>query len=107
MSGDLENGVQAPDVLLVAVDDSEGSDKAFDFAVRHLHKPGMELHLVHIVPRLHFAAAYGVPPVDFVPVADSNEYEKVIQRAEQFIINRFVNKLPADFTPSPVVHIIK
>jgi hypothetical protein len=37
----------------------------------------------------------------------SNEYEKVIQRAEQFIINRFVNKLPADFTPSPVVHIIK
>lgn len=37
----------------------------------------------------------------------SNEYEKVIQKAEQFIINRFVNKLPADFTPSPVVHIIK
>ena len=33
-------------MLLVAVDDSEGSDKAFDFAVRHLHKPGMELHLV-------------------------------------------------------------
>lgn len=100
-------GAQDPEVLLVAVDDSDGSDRAFDFAVRHLHKPGMELHLVHIVPRLHFAAAYGVPPVDFVPVADSNEYEKVIQKAEQFIINRFVNKLSPDFTPPPVVHIIK
>jgi nucleotide-binding universal stress UspA family protein len=184
MSGADNQLQEAREVLLVAVDDSEGSDKAFDWAVRHVHKPGMELHLVrlafcavggrdpraaaaeihqraaaaaaaidpwlstyagvlpaplsadcialrppiptrhlstphplpppprqtqkvHVVPRLHFAAAYGVPPVDFVPVADSNEYEKVIQKAEAFIIQRFVNKLPADFTPSPIVHIIK
>lgn len=44
-------------VLLVAVDDSEGSDRAFEFAVRALHRPGMELHIIHIVPRLHLAAA--------------------------------------------------
>jgi nucleotide-binding universal stress UspA family protein len=47
----------AAEALLVAVDDSEASDRAFDFAVRHLHRPGIELHLVHVVPRLHFAAA--------------------------------------------------
>jgi len=162
MSAASDDQQAAPEALLVAVDDSEGSDKAFDFAVRHLHRPGVELHLVHVVPRLHFATAYGVPPVDFVPVADSNEYEKVrvrpplslavrmgvgvgclsyrsviaqhaptntdqsaltpahpnkptppkpkpkvIQKAEAFIIQRFVNKLPADFAPSPIVHIIK
>lgn len=55
MSG--EDAGQEAEVLLVAVDDSEGSDRAFEFAVRHLHRPGTELHLVHIVPRLHFAAA--------------------------------------------------
>jgi hypothetical protein len=37
----------------------------------------------------------------------SNEYERVIQRAEAFILERFVGRLPADFAPSPVVHIVK
>lgn len=75
-NGAADAAAAAPgSVLLVAVDDSEGSDRAFDFAVKHLHRPGMELHVLHVVPRLHLAAAYGVPPVDFVPVADSAQYE--------------------------------
>jgi hypothetical protein len=39
------------------VDDSEGSDRAFEFAVKHLHRPGVELHLCNVVPRLHLAAS--------------------------------------------------
>lgn len=70
MSGAPTDAAAEVEKLVVAVDDSEGSAHAFDWAVRYLHRPGVELHVVHIVPRLHFAAAYGVPPVDFVPVAD-------------------------------------
>lgn len=32
-----------------------------------LYKPGDELHLVHVIPRLQLAATYGAPPVDFLP----------------------------------------
>ena len=49
-----------------------------------------------------------MPPVDFVPAADSLRYEAVIEKAEAFIIERFVRRLPAapDGRP-PVVHIVK
>ena len=46
-------------VLLVGVDDSADSSNAFDFAVEHLLRPGDELHLVHVIPRLQFASMYG------------------------------------------------
>lgn len=59
-------------VIIVAVEDSADSTQAFDFAVQNMYRAGDQLHLVHVIPRLHFAAAYGVPPVDFVPSADSN-----------------------------------
>lgn len=93
-------------VLLVAVDDSEGSEKAFMWAIENVYRDGDSLHLVHVVPRLAFAAQYGVPPVDFVPAADSSGYESAVQRAEQFIIDRFVKALPSS-VKAPVVHIIK
>ena len=52
---------QAPParILLVGVDDSADSAHAFDFAVEHLLRPGDELHLVHVIPRLQFASMYG------------------------------------------------
>eukprot|EP00882_Tetradesmus_deserticola_P033303 GHRQ01038030.1.p1 GENE.GHRQ01038030.1~~GHRQ01038030.1.p1 ORF type:complete len:113 (-),score=12.64 GHRQ01038030.1:315-653(-) len=93
-------------VLLIAVDDSEHSQKAFLWALDNLHREGDSIHLVHVVPRLAFAAQYGVPPVDFVPAAENSNYESGVQRAEQFIINRFVRALPATIK-APVVHIIK
>lgn len=93
-------------VLLIAVDDSEDSRKAFMWALENVYREGDCLHLVHVVPRLAFAAQYGVPPVDFVPVADNSGYETAVQRAEQFIIDRFVRALSAD-VKAPVVHIIK
>lgn len=93
-------------VLLIAVDDSEDSQKAFMWAVDNLYREGDQIHLVHVVPRLAFAAQYGVPPVDFVPAAENSSYESAVQRAEQFIIDRFVRALPVTIK-SPVVHIIK
>lgn len=93
-------------VILIAVDDSEDSRKAFAWALENVYREGDCLHLVHVVPRLAFAAQYGVPPVDFVPAADNSGYESAVQRAEQFIIDRFVRELPTD-VKAPVVHIIK
>lgn len=64
------------------------------------------LHLLpHKPPHIH-AHRYGVPPVDFVPAAESNTYETAVQRAEQFIIDRFVKAMPHSVR-APVVHIIK
>lgn len=93
-------------VLLIAVDDSEHSQKAFTWSIENVYREGDQIHLVHVVPRLAFAAQYGVPPVDFVPAAENNTYESAVQRAEQFIIDRFVKQLPAN-VKAPVVHIIK
>lgn len=90
----------------MAVDDSEDSQKAFNWAISNVYREGDQVHIVHVVPRLAFAAQYGVPPVDFVPAAESNTYETAVQRAEQFIIDRFVKAMPPSVR-APVVHIIK
>jgi nucleotide-binding universal stress UspA family protein len=39
------------DVLLVAVDDTESSDRAFEFAANYADRLGAELHLIHVVRR--------------------------------------------------------
>jgi nucleotide-binding universal stress UspA family protein len=39
------------DVLLVGVDDTESSDRAFEFAAQHADRLGAELHLIHVVRR--------------------------------------------------------
>lgn len=39
------------DVILVAVDASESSDKAFAFAARHALRMRADLHLVHVISR--------------------------------------------------------
>jgi nucleotide-binding universal stress UspA family protein len=93
-------------VLVIAVDDSEDSQKAFNWAISNIYREGDQVHIVHVVPRLAFAAQYGVPPVDFVPATESNTYETAVQRAEQFIIDRFVKAMPPSVR-APVVHIIK
>eukprot|EP00879_Flechtneria_rotunda_P003575 GHRR01003809.1.p1 GENE.GHRR01003809.1~~GHRR01003809.1.p1 ORF type:complete len:175 (+),score=39.74 GHRR01003809.1:47-526(+) len=93
-------------VLVIAVDDSDDSQKAFQWTIDNIYRDGDELHVLHVVPRLAFAARLGVPPVDFVPAAENNTYETAVQRAEQFIIDRFVQALPPSIK-APIVHIIK
>lgn len=97
-----------PRVVVVAVDDTPASVAAFSFCVQNLLRPGDHLHLVHVIPRLVFSSTFGVPPVDFVPSADSTAYEQSLAKAERFILDKFVRQLPASYSgAAPVVHIIK
>jgi nucleotide-binding universal stress UspA family protein len=98
----------SPRVVLVAVDDTPASVAAFAFVAQHLLRPGDHLHLIHVIPRLVFSSTFGVPPVDFVPSSDSTDYEQALARAERFILDKFVRRLPASYAgAAPVVHIVK
>ncbi|KAI8472863.1 MAG: hypothetical protein J3K34DRAFT_519405 [Monoraphidium minutum] len=81
------------EVLLVAVDASPSSDKAFAFAVRHAIRLGTQVHLVHVIPRN--------TPAD--------EFEATVRKAEKLMLDRFLTKLPAQVAVAvnPMVHIIK
>ncbi|GBG00089.1 hypothetical protein Rsub_12910 [Raphidocelis subcapitata] len=83
----------AREALLVAVDDSEASDRAFDFAARYVDRLNAELHLVHVVQRQLSMLAV--------------EYDKILSSAEQMLLRRFISRLPAGDRPQPVVHIVK
>jgi nucleotide-binding universal stress UspA family protein len=94
--------------LVVGIDDTDDSEYAFNWLLKNLYRDGDEVHLCHIIPRMQFAAVYGVPPVDFYPVvSDPEEYEKVVKRAEEFVSHRFTPKLVDYPNLRPVVHIIK
>lgn len=82
------------DVLLVAVDDTESSDRAFEFAANYADRLGAELHLIHVVRRqLNMSAT---------------EYDTVLQSTEDKVSRRFISKLaPNASRPQPVIHIIK
>jgi len=43
----------------------------------------------------------------FTAAGNNNNYDTVVQRAEHFIIERYVKGLPSGFSSPPVVHIIK
>ena len=64
------------------------------------------LHLVHVIPRLQMPAAYGAPPVDFLPQQDPVAYDQLVKHAEGFIAGRLLPSL-AGLRPQPIVHIIK
>lgn len=93
--------------LLIAVDDSDESVAAFNWAMKELYRSGDEVHMCHVVPRMQFSAAYGIPPVDFYPIADATSYEAVINKAEKMVSDRFLSNLGAYPELRPVVHIVK
>lgn len=46
---------------------SDACEEAVKWVMANVYKPGDELHLIHVIPRLQLAATYGAPPVDFLP----------------------------------------
>ncbi|KAK9814802.1 hypothetical protein WJX72_011691 [[Myrmecia] bisecta] len=92
--------------VLISVDDSPECEHALKWAVSDFYKPGDEVHVLHVIPRLQLAAVYGAPPVDFLPQQDPVAYEQLIKQAEHFISDRFLSKLQG-ISPEPVVHIVK
>lgn len=94
-------------VLLFPVDDTDDSQRAFEWMLRNFYKDGDEVHLLNVVSRMQFAAAVGVPAVDCMPQINREAYEAVVRKAETFIVKRFLGRLPASIQTTPIVHIIK
>lgn len=95
-----------PRRILISVDNSEACEESVKWVMKNAYKPGDELHLIHVIPRLQLAASYGAPPVDFLPYQDPNAYQQLIQKAEDFIAQRALRHI-GNVTPQPVVHIVK
>lgn len=94
-------------ILLLPVEDSEDSQRAFDFMLKNIFRDGDEIHLLNVIPRIQFAATMGVPAVDFTPQINREAYESVVQTSETFIVKRFLSRLPEAIETTPIVHIIK
>ncbi|KAG2499538.1 hypothetical protein HYH03_002484 [Edaphochlamys debaryana] len=94
-------------VLLFPVDDSEDSQKSWDWFVANFYRDGDEVHLLNVISRLTFAATLGVPAVDFTPQINREAYEAVVQKSEAFIVKRFLARLPQHIQTTPIVHIVK
>lgn len=93
--------------LLLPVDDSDDSQRAFDWIIKNFYKPGDEVHLLNVISRMQFAATLGVPAVDFTPQINREAYEAAVRKAEAFIVKRFLARMPPEIQTTPIVHIIK
>jgi nucleotide-binding universal stress UspA family protein len=92
---------------LFPVDDSDDSQRAFDWMLQNFYKDGDEVHIVNVISRMQFAATLGVPAVDFTPQINRDAYEAVIRKSEAFIVKRFLGRMPPAIATTPIVHIIK
>jgi hypothetical protein len=65
--------------ILIPVDDSVDSEAALEWLLENLHQNTTdELHFLHVLPycAADFYSVYGVPPVDYVPTAPSEQQGK-------------------------------
>eukprot|EP00201_Polytomella_parva_P023385 CAMPEP_0175049170 /NCGR_PEP_ID=MMETSP0052_2-20121109/6592_1 /TAXON_ID=51329 ORGANISM="Polytomella parva, Strain SAG 63-3" /NCGR_SAMPLE_ID=MMETSP0052_2 /ASSEMBLY_ACC=CAM_ASM_000194 /LENGTH=134 /DNA_ID=CAMNT_0016313307 /DNA_START=346 /DNA_END=751 /DNA_ORIENTATION=+ len=96
-----------PRILLFPVDNTDYSQKAFEWMLKHFYKPNDEIHLLYVISRVQYAAILGVPAVDYTPQINRDMYEAVVKEAEAFIVKRFLTHLSPEVTSTPVVHIVK
>eukprot|EP00891_Asterochloris_glomerata_P002094 jgi/Astpho2/2094/Aster-00579 len=82
--------------ILISVDESEGCERALQWTLDQLYRPGDEIHFLRVVPRQQHAESYGAPPVDFLPQQDPIAYSQLLQQAETFIRERLLPKLHMD-----------
>ena len=79
-----------PRVLLLPVDDSDDSQRAVQFVLDNVHRPGDEVHLSVVVAGTHPVLA---PGVDGIPVAleddDAATKEAATRAAAEFMSRRF------------------
>ncbi|GAX83927.1 hypothetical protein CEUSTIGMA_g11351.t1 [Chlamydomonas eustigma] len=94
-------------VIVFPVDDSDDSQRSFDWLVANLFKETDEIHLIHVIPRLAYATTYVAAAVDFNPGIDRNKYEATVHKVEEFIVKRFLSRYPESSKTTPFVHIIK
>jgi nucleotide-binding universal stress UspA family protein len=97
---------ETPRRLLLAVEDSEGSERLVRWSMEHLYRPDTEVHLLHVMPRFEIASTYGGPALDLSPMIDPGGYQGRLHAAENFLAKRF-GSLMTGITPPPVAHIVK
>lgn len=92
--------------IVIAVSDSDESERALAWTLQHLYRPGDELNFVHVIERPVAPVEYhGAPPVDYLPQPSPVPHEQVVENAKQFLQARFGSKLQS-LQPPPVVHLI-
>lgn len=74
--------------------------------MRNIFRVGDEVHLIHVIARIQFAATY-LPAVDLTPMVDRDRYDAAVREAEAFIVKRFLSRIPSDLDTTPIVHIVK
>lgn len=85
--------------LVVAVDDSETSERACSWALHNLYRSGDTFHLLRIIPTLPFRASYGGPVLDGMVFYAEPPTEAFRSAAEHFVEHRFEPQLKAAGVP--------
>jgi nucleotide-binding universal stress UspA family protein len=94
-------------VLVIPVDDTDDASRVFHWMLENMYKAGDEIHLLNVIPRPQSVSKFAVAAIDFNPPVDPATYHQAIAKAEKFIVNRFLSKIPSEIATTPIVHIIK
>lgn len=75
--------------IVVAVDDTEVSEKACDFAIKNIAKPGDVFHVLHVIPFQDTRTYYGT--ISYVPPV-AEEMLKELRKAAETLLLRYADK---------------
>ncbi|KAL4438688.1 hypothetical protein ABPG77_006292 [Micractinium sp. CCAP 211/92] len=93
--------------LVVAVDDSEASERACSWALSHFYRPGDTFHLLRIIPTLPFRASYGGPVLDGMVFYTEPPTEAFKSAAQHVVEHRFEPQLKAAGVPYQIDVIVE
>lgn len=96
-----------PRVIIFPCDDTDDSERSFEWMLLNFFKDDDEVHLIHVIARMAYATTYAVPAIDFTPGIDRDKYEANIRKAETFIVKRFLSRFPPESKSTPIVHVVK
>ncbi|CAG9463632.1 unnamed protein product [Pedinophyceae sp. YPF-701] len=95
-------GPDAPRKIAIAVDNSEQSDRALQWAIDCVHRPGDVFHLIHVIPALPLRSVYAGRSgagVYFAPTmagdwtAGESDVEQECEMTKEYASKHFVDRL--------------
>lgn len=92
--------------ILVAIDDSDGAQRALQWTLDNFYREGDILALLHVIPRPQTTTSYGAPPVDMLPSSSTVDQEQQAVEAQRFIREKFLPRLQG-CADEPEVHIVR
>lgn len=92
--------------ILVAIDDSDGAQRALQWTLDNFYREGDILALLHVIPRPQTTISYGAPPVDMLPSSSTVDQEQQAVEAQRFIREKFLPRLQG-CADEPEVHIVR